>query len=595
MYDRLVLVFSLLMLLLSCVPSDARPPKLRHLQGACAPDCDPSWLDDGECQPECDNYACDLDKGDCHHPDFISRDDYKECPASCPLSYIGDEWCDVECNVSACHYDKQDCRPGCAPGCKWRWRGDGYCDEACDNKDCQYDENDCKHPNLDLAALAQCPYTCSLSWIADGYCDEECDNALCLFDKNDCGEEPPEKTKCSSDCEPQWLGDGICDFECNYASCEYDKGDCPRMPAECEAAADECSALWLGDNECDPECNWPECEYDKGDCTAPETPLSACEKQYPSCLPPWLGDGECDAECNNKDCEYDREDCPLGVPVECASKAADCQRDWLGDGECDPECDIEECNWDWHDCQPMSQQCVLTASDCVASWLGDGECDPECYTKECNYDEDDCQEPAPCFTIGDTGVGEDVDCVFPFTYRGVQYDKCTTTNSDFAWCSTQISSRGEHVKDQWGECAKSCETTCLTVGDAGVGADYKCEFPFKYGGIEYDSCTAVEHTAPWCSTSTGDDFGYKQGQFGECSPRCKGYSAAMLSGTERKKSLALFLAIVVMGVILCGLGCTVAYMSRRIKQLGVGNAPRSEYAQKIGNTEDPENAKGPGN
>merc|ERR1711953_1664453 len=111
---------------------------------------------------------------------------------------------------------------------------------------------------------------------------------------------------------------------------------------------------------------------------------------------------------------------------------------------------------------------------------------------------------------GSQGVGAGHPCVFPFSYRGVVYDKCTAINSDFAWCSTQISSRGEHVKDQWGECAASCAKTCLTVGDAGVGAGSKCDFPFFYAGVKYDSCTSVEHDQPWCSTGTNDDYGYQQ-------------------------------------------------------------------------------------
>jgi len=576
------LIFSLVCCV-TAVPAAAKSSNSRRLVAACPSECDPAWLDDGVCQPECDNFACNLDAGDCDHGDKFIKPKFQECPPSCPLSYIGDEWCDVECNVSACGRDMGDCQPGCAPGCKNKWKGDGYCDEACDNKICNYDGGDCDHKNLDLPNLASCPYTCPLSWVADGFCDEECDKSECLFDGSDCGEEPPPKTRCATGCDPLWLGDGYCDWECNSESCEFDKGDCPTLPAACRAAASDCGPLWLGDGECDPECNWQECEYDKGDCKQ-EKQLTRCESFQKDCEAPWRGDGECDPECNNADCEYDGGDCPSVVPPACKENNPECLLEYLGDRVCDDECSSEACSWDWNDCEPLPASCAQSAVECRASWLGDGECDPECFTKGCSYDSGDCQEPAPCNTVGKEGVGEGAHCVFPFRYRGVLYDSCTTTNNDFAWCSTQISSRGEHVKDQWGKCASSCQTTCLTTGTAGVGAGFKCEFPFVYAGQKYDSCTAVENTVPWCSTSTGDDYGYQQGQFGECSENCNGFSAAQLSIKERKNSMAMFPVIVIMAAILLGLGCTVVYMSRRIKQLGVGNAARSEYAQKIGST-----------
>ena len=28
----------------------------------------------------------------------------------------------------------------------------------------------------------------------------------------------------------------------------------------------------------------------------------------------------------------------------------------------------------------------------------------------------------------------------------------------------------------------------------------ECQFPFVYKGVKYDSCTTVEKTQPWCAT-----------------------------------------------------------------------------------------------
>merc|ERR1711879_258625 len=126
--------------------------------------------------------------------------------------------------------------------------------------------------------------------------------------------------------------------------------------------------------------------------------------------------------------------------------------------------------------------------------------------------------------------------------------------------------------------------TCLTTGSSGVGAGHKCEFPFIYDGMKYDSCTSIENTVPWCATQTSDDWGYLQGNWGECSPECKGFSSAQISAKETRKSMMFFIAIIVMAVFLVGLVCTVVLMSRKIKQLGVGNASRSEYTAKVGST-----------
>ena len=52
------------------------------------------------------------------------------------------------------------------------------------------------------------------------------------------------------------------------------------------------------------------------------------------------------------------------------------------------------------------------------------------------------------------------ECVFPFKYRGVSYDKCTKTDSDSntKWCAldiqpnTEVSEDGKH----WGVCEYGC-------------------------------------------------------------------------------------------------------------------------------------------
>merc|ERR1712112_751301 len=56
-----------------------------------------------------------------------------------------------------------------------------------------------------------------------------------------------------------------------------------------------------------------------------------------------------------------------------------------------------------------------------------------------------------CMTI--SGNVPNAACVFPFTFSGKQYTRCTTAGGfSSPWCSTQTDSRGNHVQGQWGNC-----------------------------------------------------------------------------------------------------------------------------------------------
>ena len=59
-------------------------------------------------------------------------------------------------------------------------------------------------------------------------------------------------------------------------------------------------------------------------------------------------------------------------------------------------------------------------------------------------------------------------CVFPFIYRGVTYNGCTTKDDDDKrfWCSTETDGSSIHVgRDRWGYCPEDC-----TVGDGSCGS-----------------------------------------------------------------------------------------------------------------------------
>ena len=86
---------------------------------------------------------------------------------------------------------------------------------------------------------------------------------------------------------------------------------------------------------------------------------------------------------------------------------------------------------------------------------------------------------------------EGKDCVFPFTYKDVEYYECTYTDSPTPWCATQVDPSGTVVTNQWGDCkVDTCpveeSSTCKTVG--GPDIDQPCSFPFTIGNETYHEC-----------------------------------------------------------------------------------------------------------
>eukprot|EP00092_Neocalanus_flemingeri_P017751 GFUD01019206.1.p1 GENE.GFUD01019206.1~~GFUD01019206.1.p1 ORF type:complete len:822 (+),score=86.31 GFUD01019206.1:100-2565(+) len=69
-----------------------------------------------------------------------------------------------------------------------------------------------------------------------------------------------------------------------------------------------------------------------------------------------------------------------------------------------------------------------------------------------------CPSVSNCTTVGGPDAGSA--CIFPFTFDGVKYTKCTTHRDmdGKAWCSTFTDSRGTHVGGQgnWGYCGGVC-------------------------------------------------------------------------------------------------------------------------------------------
>jgi len=167
-------------------------------------------------------------------------------------------------------------------------------------------------------------------------------------------------------------------------------------------------------------------------------------------------------------------------------------------------------------------------------------------------------------------------CVFPFKYRGVVYNECTTARASMYWCSTQVNKQGEYIRRKWGYCDEaSCNITqkvvnldlnhgmgclgrhlgrcsllpddrkferldqeddqldqeddqssemrhekvCLKKKNYGSEPDHPCIFPFKYRGVTYNNCTKARHSKHWCSYKVNKQGEHVTGFWGLCDPK----------------------------------------------------------------------------
>ncbi|XP_071745086.1 uncharacterized protein [Lepeophtheirus salmonis] len=96
---------------------------------------------------------------------------------------------------------------------------------------------------------------------------------------------------------------------------------------------------------------------------------------------------------------------------------------------------------------------------------------------------------------------QNIPCMFPFIYKGFEYSNCASVdNGNVPWCA--ISLYREGFARVFGECGSSCEVeeTSTNVGcTSSLG--YRCLFPFKFNDVEYDKCTLVGDSKPWCAVS----------------------------------------------------------------------------------------------
>jgi len=105
----------------------------------------------------------------------------------------------------------------------------------------------------------------------------------------------------------------------------------------------------------------------------------------------------------------------------------------------------------------------------------------------------------PFKTVCTTGKGP---CIFPFLYKGKEYNECTLyhANGGKAWCATSLKADGN--MHQWSNCYMD---SCSPDLDGGP----------------YTGCipSATQEGKEWCATTVGDDGFFTQSDFcTECTP-----------------------------------------------------------------------------
>jgi len=100
-----------------------------------------------------------------------------------------------------------------------------------------------------------------------------------------------------------------------------------------------------------------------------------------------------------------------------------------------------------------------------------------------------------CISNQETEYGQC--CVFPFTYKGKQYDHCLSNNGK-TWCATTSNWDADR---KWGTCKdSSCRSNRKTEDEQ------CCVFPFTYWGKQYNGCTPDKTTGkPFCATTSSWD------------------------------------------------------------------------------------------
>ncbi|EDO32111.1 predicted protein [Nematostella vectensis] len=109
------------------------------------------------------------------------------------------------------------------------------------------------------------------------------------------------------------------------------------------------------------------------------------------------------------------------------------------------------------------------------------------------------------------GTSNGACCFFPFTYKGVEQNRCIRADRNFRWCATTNNYDNDK---EWGFCPH------CNVAHGGTAGGDCCHFPFIYKSKVYQKCIRDSNGKPWCATTYNFDldqkWGYCGGNYSSC-------------------------------------------------------------------------------
>ncbi|XP_032227275.2 uncharacterized protein LOC5503106 isoform X2 [Nematostella vectensis] len=112
--------------------------------------------------------------------------------------------------------------------------------------------------------------------------------------------------------------------------------------------------------------------------------------------------------------------------------------------------------------------------------------------------------PAGCMPTHE-GTSNGACCFFPFTYKGVEQNRCIRADRNFRWCAT---TKNYDNDKEWGFCPH------CNVAHGGTAGGDCCHFPFIYKSKVYQKCIRDSNGKPWCATTYNFDLDQKWGYCG---------------------------------------------------------------------------------